>query len=141
MLLIQNQIVTLDGLQSIANNIAAILGHDLKIVCIYGDLGAGKTTLCRFLINSLAGVPTIVTSPTFCILQIYDFDLRQIYHYDLYRIENKQELLDLSIDNALNNICLIEWPEIIEDFLPTNIIKIKLQYYNEYQRILNINSF
>jgi N-acetylmuramate 1-kinase len=111
-----------------------ILGNDLSraliagdCVTLSGDLGAGKTTLSRALIRSLAGDPELdVPSPTFTLVQAYDLRL-PVAHFDLYRLNDAHELDELGLDEALQNgIALIEWPQKAEGLLPSNCIQISL---------------
>ena len=107
--------------------IATILGQNIKnglCICLYGDLGTGKTTFSRFFINSLSKKNINVPSPTFSMVQLYELKNFNIWHYDLYRLSNKTEIFALDFDLALNDIVLIEWPEIIKDFLPSERIDI-----------------
>ena len=95
------------------------------IICLYGDVGAGKTTFCRFLINSLSKKKIRVLSPTFPILQIYELEKLKIWHYDFYRLNNKNEILNLDFDLAKNDCVLIEWPKLVENLLPKDRIIIR----------------
>ena len=107
--------------------IATILAKNLKkglCICLYGDLGTGKTTFSRFFINSLSKKNINVPSPTFSMVQLYELKNFSIWHYDLYRLSNKTEIFALDFDLALNDIVLIEWPAIIKDFLPSERIDI-----------------
>lgn len=107
--------------------IATILGQNIKnglCICLYGDLGTGKTTFSRFFINSLSKKNINVPSPTFSMVQLYELKNFNIWHYDLYRLSNKTEIFALDFDLALNDIVLIEWPAIIKDFLPSERIDI-----------------
>jgi tRNA threonylcarbamoyladenosine biosynthesis protein TsaE len=105
-----------------------------NIVTLKGPLGAGKTTFCKYLIGSLLGEKTQVTSPTFQLLQIYS----NIYHYDLYRLKHQEEIYELGIEDAFNgkNIVIIEWPEIIMQILPKNIIEIEILLENKNRKCI-----
>lgn len=81
------------------------------MIALYGDLGAGKTTLSRGLIAALCGAGTEVPSPTYTLLQTYDAPALTIYHFDLYRIENPAELVELGWDDTQSGLALVEWPE------------------------------
>lgn len=97
------------------------------IITFQGDLGCGKTFLCREIIRYFCGADTPVPSPTFNLLQVYKAKEFDIYHYDLYRLKSAEELFELGFDEALDkNVCLIEWPEIARGYLP-NAIEIKLR--------------
>lgn len=86
------------------------------VITVAGDLGAGKTTFAQFLIGALSPEKVEVTSPTFTLLQTYDVvsaqgQTSELHHYDLYRIEHASALAELGLEDALNGITLIEWPE------------------------------
>jgi len=135
------------GLKSFANNLAI----DTNIGDIYllsGDLGVGKTTFTRFFINALfdkykMNKPKNIKSPSYPILINYPMLNFEIYHYDLYRLKDKKELLELEFfENFKKNISLIEWPEIIiNDFNFTNYHLINLKFINLNQRRINYQHF
>ena len=107
--------------------IAEILSQNAKksfFICLHGDLGTGKTTFTRFFINSLSDKKINVPSPTFSMVQFYEFKRFNIWHYDLYRMSDKTEIFALDYDLAMNDVVLIEWPEIITDLLPLKRIDI-----------------
>lgn len=123
----------------LAGKIALHLRNN-DILAFKGDLGAGKSFLCRQIIKNLCGEHVNVVSPTYNLLQIYETrDSRTIYHFDLYRLKNPAEIYELGIEDALaDNICLIEWPEIIEFMLPKNIIYINIQILDHAARRITI---
>lgn len=85
-----------------------------QLILLRGTLGSGKTAFARFFIKKLVG-DIVVSSPTFNIVQIYESSKGHIWHVDLYRIENVMELTELGVFEAIHqNICLIEWPDILE---------------------------
>ena len=103
-----------------AREFAKIL-HAPVCVALHGDLGMGKSEIARTIIQTLRGANTVVPSPTFTIVQNYD----GISHFDLYRINDKSELVEIGLPYALqNDITLIEWPEIAADILPPDTIHI-----------------
>jgi tRNA threonylcarbamoyladenosine biosynthesis protein TsaE len=112
-----------------------------SIIALKGDLGSGKTFLTKHIISSLLDVETQVTSPTFQLLQIYQADDYEIYHYDLYRLNNRNEAFELGIEDAMNgrNICIIEWPEIIFDILPQETLVIELGFEDNGDRYLTLS--
>ena len=125
------------------------LSKDISSGDIYlfqGELGAGKTTLVRLLINNLYSSnnlpkPASIASPTFPILITYDLNSSQIYHYDFYRIKNLKELEELDFfENLNNNITFIEWPEMLIS-LPLNKkhYLINLDIISETKRKINIS--
>lgn len=130
----------LEKAREVAHEIALRL-HPGSIVTFSGDLGAGKTFLCREIIKYLCDENVVVSSPTFCILNIYQAANCSIYHYDFYRLKSSRELCELGIEDALNdNICLIEWPEIASDILDRyNKINITIQTIDDTKRVYRID--
>ena len=96
-------------------------------ICLFGDIGSGKTTFARFLINQFSKKKIKVLSPTFPIVQIYELKTINIWHYDLYRIEKKNEFFNLDFDTAFGNCVIVEWPDIFLDYFPKNRIEINFQ--------------
>ena len=91
------------------------------VVALHGDLGMGKSEIARTVIQTLRGADVVVPSPTFTIVQSYD----GISHFDLYRIEDADELVEVGLNYAIqNDITLIEWPEIAADMLPKDTIHV-----------------
>ncbi|CAO4839399.1 MAG: hypothetical protein CNLJKLNK_00925 [Holosporales bacterium] len=84
-----------------------------SLIFFEGDLGAGKSTFCRQLIQTLVQDPNlIVPSPTFTLVQEYECPRGMIYHFDLYRLNHPNELIELNFEECLNTgLCLIEWPD------------------------------
>ena len=142
---LNNQILDLRELEKLSTNLC----KDISVGDIYlfqGELGAGKTTLVKLLINNLyllnnLSKPASIASPTFPILITYDLNSSQIYHYDLYRIKNLKELEELDFfENLNNNITFIEWPEMLIS-LPLNkkYNLINLDIISETKRKINIS--
>ncbi len=103
------------------------------VVCLYGDLGSGKTTFVQGLAKGL-GVKEKIISPTFIIIRTYP--LKNFYHIDLYRIENN-DLQGLGLEEILNNlqnIVVVEWAEKLKKYLPQKRIDIKFSYEKEKKR-------
>ena len=103
---------------------------DHRIFILDGEMGAGKTTLATAFANHL-GVLDHVSSPTFAIANVYlRNDGSEIYHFDFYRLEHPEEALDIGIEEYFNsgNYCFIEWPGIVEAFLPDNALRIKIRH-------------
>ena len=116
------------------------------IVCLFGELGSGKTTVIRNLINSIykrnkLQKPGSIKSPSFPILITYELNNFEIYHYDLYRISKRSDLLEINIFEELNNsITFIEWPEIVLDMLKDyNFYSLNLIISDEYTRNIKHN--
>ncbi len=102
-----------------------------EAVCLWGPLGAGKTTLARGLIRALAGAGEDVPSPTFTLVQTYDGPF-PVAHFDLYRIERARELDELGIEEALEDgAAVIEWPERLGARLPSDRLDIRLTIEGE----------
>ena len=111
-----------------------------SIITFSGDLGTGKTLFCRHIIKHLCGSNTTVSSPTFNLLQIYQAQHFEIYHFDLYRINYLEEIYELGIEEAFaGHVCLIEWPSIINDILPQDVISIRISIINEVARLVRIS--
>lgn len=102
------------------------------IVTLSGNLGAGKTELCRAIIHSM-GYDEDVPSPTFNLVQVYEPDLEDIdtpavWHMDLYRLENKSDVYELGIEDAFDTaVTLIEWPDRMGSILPPGHLKVHLE--------------
>ncbi len=116
------------------------------VICLSGELGSGKTTFARNLINFIfknnkLEKPLSIKSPSFPILLTYELTNFEIYHYDLYRISKSSELNEINIFEELNNsITLIEWPEIILDQLKDyNFYSLDFTINDENTRILKHN--
>ena len=104
-----------------------------------GEMGAGKTTLIKAICKTL-GVEDEVSSPTFSLVNEYKTnDGKTIYHFDFYRIKNIEEVYDIGYEDYFysNNICLIEWPEKIEELLVgEDVFRIKIDKMNEEKRVV-----
>tara|TARA_B100000959_G_C14691489_1_gene504887 strand:- start:89 stop:574 length:486 start_codon:yes stop_codon:yes gene_type:complete len=96
-------------------------------VYLYGGLGAGKTTLCRGILRAM-GYQGAVKSPTFTLVEPYRFERGQVYHFDLYRLNDSDELEYIGIDDYFSdqNLCLVEWPEKAKDSLPAGDLDVEL---------------
>ena len=142
---LSNQILDLLELEKLSTNLC----KDISVGDIYlfkGELGAGKTTFIRLLINNLFVLnnlpkPSSITSPTFPILITYELNSSQIYHYDLYRVKSLKELEELDFfENLNNNITFIEWPEMLISLpLNKNHYLINLDMISETKRKINIS--
>jgi len=115
------------------------------IFLLKGELGVGKTTFSRFLINNLYKLnqlpkPSLIPSPTYPILLTYDLKSYEVYHYDLYRIKHIRELEELDFfENIKDSITLVEWPElIIENKFLEKYYLINLDLYANNKRIISI---
>ena len=103
---------------------------------LYGNLGFGKTTFAQYLIKILNPKIENIISPTFNIIQTYPNEIAEIWHIDCYRLKSADESYELGIEEAFSDyITIIEWPEIIEDLLPNNTIKIHFSKINDLRII------
>tara|TARA_Y100001970_G_C14009346_1_gene737561 strand:- start:367 stop:813 length:447 start_codon:yes stop_codon:yes gene_type:complete len=116
--ILENQVLDISGLRLLALKFS----KELKvgdILMLKGDLGVGKTTFSRFIINNLHKLnsfsePDTICSPTYPIMLNYDLEAYQIFHYDFYRIDSLKELTELDFfENIENSITIIEWPELL----------------------------
>ena len=109
-----------------------------KVVCLYGEMGVGKTTFIRYLINQFQKDNNLelteVTSPTFNLLNEYQINQIKINHYDLFRLKSEEEIKNLDIfEHKINTITLIEWPQIIKE-KPKNLIELFFEYENNHEK-------
>lgn len=99
-----------------------------SVFAFYGKMGAGKTTFIKAVCEQL-GVTDVINSPTFAIVNEYlDGRGEPIYHFDFYRIKRHQEVLDIGYEDYIysGNICFMEWPELIEELLPEDAVKVTI---------------
>ena len=98
-----------------------------EAVCLWGPLGAGKSTLARGLIRALCGPDEDVPSPTFTLVQFYESPNLAVAHFDLYRLTRADEAYEIGLDEALEDgAAVIEWPERLEGRLPPDRLEIEL---------------
>ena len=97
------------------------------VVCLFGDLGAGKTTLARGVISALCGEDVEAPSPTYTLVQTYDTPRLALWHVDLYRLRSPQEAIELGLEDAFQSAAtVIEWPERLGDALPRDRLDVRL---------------
>ena len=112
----------------------ARLARPGDILALNGPLGAGKTTLARGFVTALTQADEDVVSPTFTLVQVYDADVAPIWHFDLYRLTQVEDVLELGWDEALSvGISLVEWPERLGALLPRNRLDVMLSSGAEHQ--------
>lgn len=131
------------------DNFAKKLSFNIKtgdVFLLKGELGSGKTTFARFLINSLFNInnlkpPTDIKSPSFPIMINYSLNKFEIFHYDFYRIDNKNEIKEIDIfENIEQNITIIEWPELIlKNFAITNFFLMEFRIINSLERSIKLS--
>ena len=120
--------INLDNLRETAK-LAQKIAKRIKpktFISLRGKLGVGKTTLASLIINNLSQKKIRVLSPTFSLVNIYDLKNIKVWHYDLFRLSNKKEIFELDFELALLDCVIVEWPEIITEYLPHKRIDIHL---------------
>lgn len=133
-----NRIVVCHSLEE-TRQLSVSFGKGLKkgdIVCFFGDLGAGKTTFIKGIVEGVGGVSSeSVNSPTFSYLNIYTGNI-PVYHFDLYRLRDAEEFLGMGFDEYLyaDGICCVEWSEKIADLIPADAYRVELSHLRENER-------
>ncbi|MBO4851631.1 MAG: tRNA (adenosine(37)-N6)-threonylcarbamoyltransferase complex ATPase subunit type 1 TsaE [Prevotella sp.] len=112
------------------------------IFAFHGKMGAGKTTFIKAICREL-GVEDVITSPTFAIVNEYTSSItgEPIYHFDFYRIKRIEEVYDMGYEEYFysGNLCLIEWPELIEDLLPEDAVRVEITEGDDGSRIVRFD--
>ena len=122
------KISKLEEINEAAKLFISTIGKD-NVFAFYGKMGAGKTTFIKSICEEL-GVEDFITSPTFAIVNEYnDGKGSPIYHFDFYRIKKLDEVYDMGYADYFDsgNLCFLEWPELIEDLLPENVVKVTIE--------------
>ena len=133
-------ITSQDDLPDVAEAVIEALGRR-TVVAFRGEMGAGKTTLIREIAAQLGATDT-VTSPTFALVNQYDTaDGRPVFHFDFYRIDRIEEAYDFGYEEYFysGNLCLVEWPEKIEELLPDDTMTVRIRVDGPEQRTLFID--
>lgn len=135
--------IELEGVEA-ATTLAKTLAAHVKpgdVIALKGPLGAGKTTFARGFIQVFLKEEEIVPSPTFTLVQHYDTAEFPIQHFDLYRIETKEELREIGLGEAIEEcVCLVEWPEIAQEYLPKDTLMLELTYgEHENERVARLS--
>ena len=117
----------LDHIRETAREFICHMGNR-KVYAFYGKMGAGKTTFIKAVCEEL-GVEDVITSPTFAIINEYSGKDDTIYHFDFYRIKKIEEVYDMGYEDYFYSgaLCFIEWPELIEEVLPEDAVKVQIQ--------------
>lgn len=135
------KISSVDDLSQVAKDIVE-LTKKVKIVAFFGPMGAGKTTLIKKICH-LFGVKDEVNSPTFALVNEYkDADSKPIYHFDFYRIKKLEEVFDIGYEDYFysGHICLLEWPQMIENLMPYEFVKVEIALgERETERLIDID--
>ncbi|MBQ4387837.1 MAG: tRNA (adenosine(37)-N6)-threonylcarbamoyltransferase complex ATPase subunit type 1 TsaE [Prevotella sp.] len=111
---------------------------DARVFAFYGKMGAGKTTFVKAICEEL-GVEDVITSPTFAIINEYTADGEPIYHFDFYRIKRLEEVYDMGYEDYFYSgaLCFIEWPELIEDILPDDAVRVSISEQEDGSRLVS----
>ena len=119
---------------------------DRRVFAFYGKMGAGKTTFVKAICEEL-GVEDVITSPTFAIVNEYStnvqrstFNVQRIFHFDFYRIKKLEEVYDMGYEDYFYSgaLCFIEWPELIEDILPEDAVRVSIEEQADGSRLVTI---
>lgn len=122
--------------RSFGKKLAAELAPGI-VIALTGDLGTGKTALTKSIAEGL-GITEVITSPTFNIVKEYYSGRIPMYHFDVYRIGDIDEMYELGYEEYFygNGVCIVEWADLIEDIIPEDTIRIDIEYgENEGERI------
>ena len=134
-------IPTLDNLPSAAQTFVEHFGTR-TIFAFYGKMGAGKTTFVKAICEAL-GVEEVITSPTFAIVNEYESARtgESIYHFDFYRIKRLEEVYDMGYEEYFysGRLCFIEWPELIEELLPEDAVRVEIEELSDGTRAVRWN--
>ena len=136
------KIQSLEHIHEAAREFIAAMG-DNTVFALYGKMGAGKTTFIKAPCQEL-GVEDVVTSPTFAVINEYRSDIagELIYHFDFYRIKKLEEVYDMGYEDYFYSgaLCFIEWPELVEELLPGNTIKVTIEELEDGSRKLTMEN-
>lgn len=127
-MIMEIKINSIDEIVAAAKEFVAAMG-DRTVFAFYGKMGAGKTTFIKAVCEEL-GVEDVINSPTFAIVNEYvDGNGSPVYHFDFYRIKNMQEVMDMGYEDYVysGNVCFMEWPELIENLLPDDAVKVVIE--------------
>lgn len=132
-------ITSQDELPDVARAVIRSLGRR-TVVAFRGGMGAGKTTLIREIVTALGSADT-VTSPTFAIVNQYKAGKERIHHFDFYRIDDQREAYDFGYEEYFysGDLCLVEWPEKIEQLLPENTMNVRITADSDTARTFEID--
>ena len=131
------RITDIDHIREAAREFIEHIG-DHRVFAFYGKMGAGKTTFVKAICEEL-GVDDVITSPTFAIINEYSLPSNSIYHFDFYRIKKLEEVYDMGYEDYFYSgaLCFIEWPELIEDILPDDAVRVSIAEQEDGSRIVS----
>jgi tRNA threonylcarbamoyladenosine biosynthesis protein TsaE len=134
--------IVIKNLETIRESARAFIQHigDARVFAFYGKMGAGKTTFIKAICEAL-GVKDVVTSPTFALVNEYaDAEGQPVYHFDFYRIKNLREAYDMGCEEYFYSgyPCFIEWPELVEELLPDDTVKVNIEVLENESRIVTL---
>ena len=129
-------ILSLNAIADAAREFVAQIGTH-RVFAFYGNMGAGKTTFIKAICNEL-GVRDDVNSPTFAIVNEYASNMGPVYHFDFYRINKLSEALDIGLEDYLYSgcLCIMEWPENIEELLPEETLRVEIKVNPDQSRTI-----
>jgi tRNA threonylcarbamoyladenosine biosynthesis protein TsaE len=132
-----------DELAAAAHQFVEAMG-DETVFAFYGEMGAGKTTFINALCRELGVVDDVTNSPSFSIINEYrsDTTAELIYHFDLYRLENLDEAIDIGVEDYFDSgaLCLLEWPERIEPMLPDDTVNVTIKVNDDNTRDIIVSA-
>ena len=140
------RIENLDNIRAAAREFIQHMG-EARVFAFYGKMGAGKTTFVKAICGEL-GVEDVITSPTFAIINEYSidnhdvqrstFNVQRIYHFDFYRIKKLEEVYDMGYEDYFYSgaLCFIEWPELIEEILPDDAVRVSIIEQQDGSRLV-----
>lgn len=134
------KIQSLESIHEAAREFIAAMG-DNTVFALYGKMGAGKTTFVKALCEEL-GVSDVISSPTFAIVNEYRSDEtgELIYHFDFYSIKKLSEVYDMGYEDYFYSgaLCFIEWPELVEELLPGDAVKVTIEELEDGSRVIRL---
>lgn len=131
------KIENIEHLASAARKFVDEMGEN-RVFAFYGKMGAGKTTFIKAICEAM-GVKDVVASPTFAIVNEYaDAEGQPVYHFDFYRIKNLREAYDIGCEEYFYSgyPCFIEWPEMVEELLPEDVVSVRIEVSENEERIV-----
>ena len=131
---------SLDELKNVAEAVVESL-EGRNVVALFGAMGAGKTTLISAIMEHLGSTDN-VTSPTFALVNQYNTATNEpVYHFDFYRINRIEEAFDMGYEEYFysGDLCLVEWPELVEQLLPDDAMVVKIEILSPTERKFTIN--